>query len=198
MFYLIVYILIWLPVHLFMRPKILGSAANLSLKGGVIFIANHSSLADPVMLAVMSRRPIHFMAKKELFSAWIGKLFFKSLLVFPVNRKTADLKSIKKALKLLKDGKAFGIFPEGKRSITDALDELEDGTAFIALKSGAPIVPVYIDPASYKKFRLTLAVGDKISAGDIKGKYSGREKTQILTNRMANALETLKTRIKNV
>ena len=196
MIYIFLYILMWLPLHLLFRPRILGNKENLNCKGGVIFIANHVALMDPIMLIITNHRILHFMAKKELFSSWFGKVFFKLSFVFPVSRQTADLKSIKQAIKLLHDGKVFGIFPEGKRSITGDMDEPEEGTAFIAMKSGAPVIPIYIDPSSYKKMRLTLVVGEKIYADDIKGKYNRREKMAVLTNRMTNALEKLKYEVK--
>ena len=146
MLYIIAYIFFKWLLWLIYRPKVFGNKKNLRIKGGVIFIANHRALYDPLLLVVSSPRIIHFMAKKELFDNPVGRVFFKSLFVFPVNRKTADMKSIRQSLKLLRDGKAFGIFPEGRRSATDGMDEFEKGTAFIAAKSGAPIVPVYINP----------------------------------------------------
>lgn len=139
-----IHIFKWL-LWLIYRPKVFGNKKNLRIKGGVIFIANHRALYDPLLLVVSSPRIIHFMAKKS-FSTTLWGESFKSLFVFPVNRKTADMKSIRQSLKLLRDGKAFGIFPEGRRSATDGMDEFEKGTAFIAAKSGAPIVPIYINP----------------------------------------------------
>lgn len=137
MLYIIAYIFFKWLLWLIYRPKVFGNKKNLRIKGGVIFIANHRALYDPLLLVVSSPRIIHFMAKKELFDNPVGRVFFKSLFVFPVNRKTADMKSIRQSLKLLRDGKAFGIFPEGRRSATDGMDEFEKGTAFIAAKSGA-------------------------------------------------------------
>ena len=69
-------------------------------------------MLDPVVIALVSPRIVHFMAKKELFKSKLLALFFKSAFVFPVDRGTADLKSLKNALKLLEKGKVFGIFPE--------------------------------------------------------------------------------------
>ena len=89
--------LIWL----IFRPKVYGDKKALRTKGKVIFICNHISLIDPVVLALVSTRIIHFMAKKELFTSLPGKLLFKALFVFPVDRGSADLKSIRNALKLL-------------------------------------------------------------------------------------------------
>ena len=167
MLYIIAYIFFKWLLWLIYRPKVFGNKKNLRIKGGVIFIANHRALYDPLLLVVSSPRIIHFMAKKELFDNPVGRVFFKSLFVFPVNRKTADMKSIRQSLKLLRDGKAFGIFPEGRRSATDGMDEFEKGTAFIAAKSGAPIVPIYINP---KKSRSASSSGTTASCPSARGR----------------------------
>lgn len=75
-------------------------------------------------------------------------MVFRSLFAFPINRKTADLASLRNAMEVLRQGKVFGIFPEGKRSITYDLDELEHGAAFLALRSGAPWYPSISTPAA--------------------------------------------------
>ena len=84
------------------------------------------------------------MAKKELFDKPLGRLFFKSLFVFPVNRGTPDIKSIKNSLALLEKGKAFGIFPEGTRSKDGSMLEFKAGSFKAATRTGCPIVPVAI------------------------------------------------------
>lgn len=192
MLYVILVLLFKLPVMLIMRPKIIGDRKALATKGGTIFIANHRELMDPVMMAVVCPRIIHFMAKKELFNTGIGRWFFNSLNVFPVNRKSADLTSLKKALKLLEEGKSFGIFPEGRRAITDRLDEFEKGAAFIAAKSNAPIIPLYISTDSYRKCRLRIAVGSPIYPSVVAEHCEKRQLNDVLTNRMQSALESLR------
>lgn len=191
MLYIIAYIFFKWLLWLIYRPKVFGNKKNLRLKGGVIFIANHRALYDPLLLVVSSPRIIHFMAKKELFDNPVGRVFFKSLFVFPVNRKTADMKSIRQSLKLLRDGKAFGIFPEGRRSATDGMDEFEKGTAFIAAKSGAPIVPIYINPKKSRSGRSLLYVGDVILPGEIAEHCDRRMLNDAITNRMQNEMEKL-------
>ena len=198
MLYALLVIILKLPIHLLMRPKIYGNKGALRMKGGVIFIANHRTLFDPVMLAVCTPRMIHFMAKKELFETKIGNFFFKQLLVFPVSRKSADIKSLRQALKLLEEGKAFGIFPEGTRSITEGMDEFEKGTAFIAIKSGAPIVPVYISPKSYSGFRLKIMVGDPILADEIAEYCDKKQLMNVLSNVMQNTMEGLRCQLDGI
>lgn len=129
----------------------------------VIVYANHTSWWDPVILGVMLHRPLHFMAKEELFRSGIGRWFFTNLGAFPVKRGTADIASVKKALKLLKHGKVFGIFPEGTRIKTGELGTFLRGVAGIAHHSRAPIIPIAIHHNKYRVFvRVTAVVGDPI------------------------------------
>lgn len=193
MLYVIAVILFKVLLVILHRPKIYGKKENLKLKGGVIFIANHQSFIDPVMLVIAIPRMIHFMAKKELFDGRIKNAVFRSLLVFPVNRKTADIKALKQALELLEKGKAFGIFPEGRRCITGEMDDFEKGAAFIAAKCTAPIVPVYISPSSYRGTRrLVMNVGEAITADEVKSALYGRKLVDALTDRMQSEMEKLK------
>lgn len=178
-------------VWLLFRPKIIGNKKALGTKGKVIFVCNHISLIDPVVLALVSPRIIHFMAKKELFSTWIGRLLFKSLFVFPVDRGAADLKSIKNALKLLEKGKAFGIFPEGRRMVADRMDEFELGTSLISMRSGAPIVPIYMSNDSIRKMKVKMIVGDPIRPEEQTCGASRRENEQMLTARVRNAMNAM-------
>ena len=179
-------------VWLFLRPKVYGNKKALGTKGKVIFICNHINLLDPIAIALVSSRIVHFMAKKELFESRLGRLFFKLTYVFPVDRGTADLKSLKNALRLLDEGKAFGIFPEGRRMVADRMDEFELGTSFIAMRSGAPVVPIYIRNDSYGKKRVRMIVGEPIFASESSMQVSRRENEVIFMQRMRNTMNALK------
>ena len=192
MLYFLAIILLKLPILLIKRPKIFGKKENLKLEGGVIFICNHQNLLDPLLLAALTPRIVRFMAKSELFESGIGKWFFRSLFVFPVNRNSADLKSVRRAITILNEGKAFGIFPEGRRSVTDEMDEFEKGPAFIAARSRAPVVPVYISPETYKPFgRLKVIIGDTIRAEDIEQHCEKRMVVEAMTNEMQKTMNEL-------
>ncbi|QGT99846.1 Acyl-CoA:1-acyl-sn-glycerol-3-phosphate acyltransferase [Candidatus Syntrophocurvum alkaliphilum] len=115
---------------------------KLPKEGRVIVASNHVSNWDPIIIAVALDRPIHFMAKKELFSNPIFSLFFRSLNAFPVKRGTADRKAIRHALAVLKDSKVLGIFPEGVRVKSGMKKKAQSGVAMIAIKSKTPIVPI--------------------------------------------------------
>ena len=131
MLYALVYILVKPFIMLIYRPKVLNREAMYQ-KGKVIYVSNHMVLFDPVVVAALSRRCVHFMAKSTLsdkpFMAWV----FRQLLTFPVEQYTADRKAIQRAIDLLNQGKAFGIFPEGHRSADGhTMDTFDKGCAFI-------------------------------------------------------------------
>lgn len=125
------------------RCKVTG-AEYIPLQGGVIIAANHLSLWDPPLLGIFSPRPIHFMAKAELFKIPVLGRIFKKLNAFPVRRGAADRSAIKTSIALLQSEKCLGVFPEGTRSKTGKLGTAEPGIAMLAVKTGAPIIPAAI------------------------------------------------------
>lgn len=112
---------------------------NVPANGGVIIAANHISYFDPPILGTCITRKINYMAKKELFNNFFGYWLMYSLCTFPVDRESNDLKAIKKALSLLKNGEVIGIFIQGTRNAGDAA--AMDGAAFLAQRAGVPILP---------------------------------------------------------
>lgn len=119
--------------------------------GGVILCGNHFNAQDPILIGITAPRPVSFMAKEELFHSWLFGFVVRGLGAFPVRRGTPDRASLKRALEVLESGGCFGIFPEGTRSHTGQLQKPEPGTAYIALKSRVPVVPVGIS-SSYRLF----------------------------------------------
>jgi 1-acyl-sn-glycerol-3-phosphate acyltransferase len=112
-------------------------------QGGFILASNHISNLDPVLLGICSVRRINFMAKIELFKGALGYILTR-LGSFPVKRGEADLGAMKEALKRLKAGRVILIFVEGSRRIGNATSKAQAGAGFLAIKSGVPIVPVYL------------------------------------------------------
>ena len=175
---------------LFYRPLIIGHE-NLFIRGKAIFVCYHMSMADPIVHAMVSPRLIHFMAKAELFKNPVGKLLFPLFLAFPVNRKQSDMASLKNAIRVLEKGKVFGIFPEGKRAVTDEMDVFEKGAAFLAIRSGAPVVPIYIRRDTYQKMHLRMAVGKPILVGSLVASTPKNKLIDVVTDEISDAMRVL-------
>lgn len=129
--------------RLFHRYRVEG-AENVPAEGGVLLVANHASLLDPPLLGCSINRPVHFMAKEELFKIPILKWVLPRVNAFPVRRGGADRSAIRTAIELLEKGKVIGIFPEGTRTRTGELLPLRRGASLVALKANVPVVPVGI------------------------------------------------------
>lgn len=118
-------------------------------EGPVIVVSNHLSNADPPLISIVFPRPLFFMGKSELFRHPFLARLVRLFGGFPVNRGTADRAAIKRALLVLKQGQALGIFPEGGRSKSAALVPGYPGVGLIALQSKAPVLPVAITGSEY-------------------------------------------------
>jgi glycerol-3-phosphate dehydrogenase (NAD(P)+) len=112
--------------------------------GPVILAANHRSFLDPFVIGICLRRPIYFVAKKELFRNRLQAWLLNCLGAFPVRRGESDEESVRTALELLERGQAVVIFPEGTRIRSGSLAKPKRGVGRLALESGAAVVPVAV------------------------------------------------------
>lgn len=150
-------------------------AENIPKHGGVIVAPNHRSLIDHPAVGVITHRQVWFMGKDELFrNKWAAR-FLRALGSFPVKRGRPDRASLHTALELLASGEVVGIYPEGTRRPDARFEEVEDGFAYIALKSGAPIVPIAVSGTESvfpkgRKFpklvKIRLLVGEPFRLGE--------------------------------
>lgn len=192
MLYIFGKIIMYPFLTLLLRP-VIKHRERLRVKGPVIYAANHFSMGDPILLAVFEPRIIWFLAKESLFQHRWQRLLWRMLHVTPASENGNSLAAVKKAVAFLNSGKAFGIFPEGHRcSNKGDIDEIERGCAFIALKSNAPIVPIYIDPMTWHKFKLFAAVGEPINTEKYAEIRSGAKPVDVLTRTIAASLNGLK------
>ena len=127
-------------------------------QGGCLVICNHLVWRDPIVLccALKHRQP-HFMAKKELFRIPLLNWLIKGLGAFPVDRSTADLNAVRTALRAVQNGNRLLIFPQGTRGGKE--NAAKNGAAMLAVKTKAPIVPVYIPPNKKFRSRPTIVIG---------------------------------------
>lgn len=117
---------------------------NVPATGGILVVANHLHNADPVLMAIAFPRPLHFMAKEELFRIpVIGRLLAR-FGAFPVARGKSDRKAICRALATLDHEIATGMFPEGTRSRTSQLSSGHPGVGLVAIQGKSPIMPMAI------------------------------------------------------
>ena len=125
------------------RPRVEGRA-NVPRTGPVIFASNHLSFIDSIAIPVAAPRPVHFMAKSSYFDTWASRQFFTAIGAIAVQRGAgqAALDALDQQRKILDDGRAVALYPEGTRSLDGRLYKGRTGVAFLALQTGAPVVPV--------------------------------------------------------
>jgi 1-acyl-sn-glycerol-3-phosphate acyltransferase len=129
-------------VWIFGRYEVVG-VEHVPADGPLIVVANHLNNADPPLLGAAIPRRIRFMAKQELFETKAG-ILYRWFDAFPVRRFEADLAALRQAQSILKEGGVLGMFPEGHRSHGDGMGPPHPGTALIALRTDAPLLPVGI------------------------------------------------------
>lgn len=142
-FYWLMTRLLWLAVWTFGRYEVTGRE-RVPPSAPLLVVANHLNIADPPLLGAAIPRPIHFMAKRELFDKRLSGFFIRLFGAFPVRRFEADLQALREAQRILQGGGVIGMFPEGHRSRGRGLQRPFPGTALIALRTGATILPVGI------------------------------------------------------
>jgi 1-acyl-sn-glycerol-3-phosphate acyltransferase len=129
--------------HIYFRMSRIGRE-HIPAEGPVIFAANHRSFLDPFVIACMSRRPLYYVAKKELFVHPVTAWFLNALGAFPIDRGNADHDAMATAREILERGDAVLIFPEGTRVRPGTLGTPKRGVGRLALETGAPVVPVAV------------------------------------------------------
>lgn len=108
--------------------------------GGVLLASNHAGIVDGPLLFGVSPRPVHALVKEEMFHGIVGRAL-RGFGQIALRREGGDRAAITAALRVLRAGRVLAIFPEGTRG-TGAVASVERGAAWLALRSGAPVVPV--------------------------------------------------------
>ena len=135
--------LAWVLCKLFHDIEIEG-AENLPVTGAVIVAGNHPSYLDPVYISLGLSRPIRFLAWEKPFQVPVLGTLIRAYGAIPVNTDRPGRASFESAVKVLRAGEVFGIFPEGGRSDFGVMNPLKSGVARLAMMTGAPILPVTV------------------------------------------------------
>lgn len=143
-------------------------ADRVPARGPVVFASNHAGLLDGPLMAGFAPRPVHALSKAEMFTGRAG-LFLSGAGQIPLDRFGADPSAIKTCLRVLRDGGAVGIFPEGTRGAGE-LEVFHHGAAYLALASGAPVVPLtqigtrepggHTNSVPHRRARIDLVFGE--------------------------------------
>ncbi len=134
---------VWLGARAYFGVRFEG-VRSIPATGPLIIVSNHVTYADPVLVSIPVRRPVHYMAWNALFSvpglAWL----IRRLRAFPVEVESSDPKATREALRLLQAGEVVMIFPEGGRSPDGRLQRFKPGAFRLACSLGIPMLPVTI------------------------------------------------------
>lgn len=160
---------------------------NMPKEGACFVCANHISNWDPVLVAIAVKRPVHFMAKVQLFRVpLLGKLV-RTLGAFPVDRDAADIGAIKTALTHIKHEEPLGIFPQGKRYRGERpqTKDIKNGVGMMVYRTHAPVIPVAIYTKEYKVRlfrRVHVRVGKPIEFEEFQAGAKSQEEYQRISD----------------
>ncbi len=153
---------------------------NLPKEGPVLYVANHSSIFDPVVLVNVINDPCILVGKKEISNMPLINKWFDALGCIYIDRedKRQSLECILKGINELKSGQSIIIFPEGTRTSGDDMKPFKEGTFKLALKSGVPVVPiaikntdkVYEETKLIKKTDVYINIGNMIETSKLDAK----------------------------
>ncbi len=111
--------------------------------GLAILVSDHSTLGDPLVLLATAGRPLQFLMAQEIYERWMIRWVFQTFQTIPVRRGSRDIRAIRTMMRVLDRAGVVVVFPEG--GIDNFRDESGHlGVAYLAVKTGAPIIPVSI------------------------------------------------------
>ena len=161
-------------------------------EGGAVYICNHQSFLDPIVMSFALRRPMNYMARESLFHFRPFGCLIRRFNAFPVKRGTADLGAIKEAMRRLKAGSQVVVFAEGTRTLDGRIGPFLPGVAVLAQRAAAWTVPVVIDGAfeAWPRWRAIPSPGSVVVryAPPIPQREASAMSAEELTNRVRNVL----------
>ena len=157
---------------------------RLDAEAPYILIANHLHALDPVAMAMfIPRRQICFLGKKELGKNRIANRLMTSAHVILVGRGDTDMAAMRNCMKAVKMKKILLIFPEGTRHHEGQMQQIQSGASLIAMRSKAPIIPMYIDRKLSFFKKTNMYVGEPIPYDDLLEKGINAETCEEMNER---------------
>jgi 1-acyl-sn-glycerol-3-phosphate acyltransferase len=178
------------------RLSVVG-ADRVPREGKLLLASNHLSVLDPALIGSVMPRQLDYLAKTELFQIPGFGALIRRLNAHPVDRTGSDSAALRLALRLLGDGRAVLVFPEGTRGVEGSLQAARAGAGMLAALSGAPVLPVYVrgsgralpkGAALPRPARVTVAFGEPIRFA----KARGRTRYQDVSDEIMAAIGRLK------
>lgn len=161
-----------IPSLLWLRPKRIYASekAREKIKGGALIIANHSDFVDPVyLMTVLWYRQHHFICSEEIMDSKAGG-FLRACGCIRIDRKNVTINTMRDITDRLKQGQVVSLFPQGRISVgEDEGAKFKSGMTLMAIRSGAPIIPVYVKPRKSFFDRLKVVIGEKVSVTELYG-----------------------------
>jgi len=169
--------------------------------GGFVLAPSHRSMMDIPLAAIVTTRRIRFMGKASLFRIPVLGTLFTWLGGFPVARDGTDRKAVRDSVAMLESGEVLCVFPEGTRQNGAKIQPLQPGAAYLALRSGVPIVPIGIagseeilrdHSAPIPHFgRVAIIFGEPIVPEARTSGVVARDKVDALTQQLSDSLQAL-------
>lgn len=166
-------------------PVTFHNREQLNMDAPYILIANHHSMLDPLYLSyACSKHEIRWLGKKEIAKMPVINWFAKKMDMIHVDRHNTDMAAMRQCMGAVKGGQVLGIFPEGTRHQPSLMHEVESGTAFIALRAGVPLLPVYTTRKISFFRRAHTYVGQPMDITDLKAQGLNTETVDMLCKRI--------------
>lgn len=166
-------------------PVTFHNREQLNMDAPYILIANHHSMLDPLYLSYACRKhEIRWLGKKEIAKMPVISWFAKKMDMIHVDRHNTDMAAMRQCMGAVKGGQVLGIFPEGTRHQPSLMHEVESGTAFIALRAGVPLLPVYTTRKISFFRRAHTYVGQPMDITDLKAQGLNTETVDMLCKRI--------------
>lgn len=171
-------------VFRFLMPVKCYNRERLDMEAPYVLIANHQHALDPVVMAMYVRkRQIVFLGKKELGKSKLAENLLTRVHCILVDRHHTDMAAMRSCMKAIQMKKILLIFPEGTRHHEGQMEQIENGTSLIAMRSKAPILPVYIDRKLSFFKRTNMYVGEPIAYDDLLEKGINAETCEEMNER---------------